>query len=722
MLRFVQRLLRRPTARLRRPRSLAFESVEQRMVLSTFASSNYEPPPLYKDAPALPAPIGTVVNVSTVSALQSAVWNAEPNTTIVVAPGTYQLANTLHLENVSNVSIRGATGNRDDVVLVGRGMTNADYRNVPHGILLTNAQDVLIADLTIRDVWYHSVALNAGTERPVLHNLRLLDAGEQFVKASVDNVGGGVDGGIVQYSLIEYTTNAPTYYTNGVDVHTGIGWSIRDNVFRNIRGPAGQLAGPAVLVWNGSRDTVTSGNLFLNVERAIHYGLLGDRPNDHVGGSIHNNFIYRSSSQPGDVGIGVFNSPDTDVLHNTIVLSGTYPNAIEYRFSGTTGVVIANNLSDAAIARRDSAQGTISNNITTAGPEWFVDAAAGDLHLAATSPAIDAALASATLFDFDGQSRPSGGAADVGADEVTFDIEPLNHAPLLDTTLDIRLYPVLEDAKNPAGTLVSRLLDGVTDVDAGDARGLAITSADGASGKWQFTLNGGVKWQVLGTPTAGSARLLAADNATRVRFIPNADFAGEAVFSFRAWDQTQGTAGSTFDLSSETSYGGSTAFSAALETATVDVIPVNDAPVLSTISGSVGYKRGASPIQLTAWATVTDIDSPDFADGHLLVQITSGGHAANRLEIRGTAFSRAGDQVIHNGLVIGTIASDGVGLNALRITFTSHTTPSIAQQLVRSIYFSTSGSTTTATRTVAFTITDGDGGESATLTKRVNVK
>lgn len=692
------------------------------MVLSTFASSSYEPPPLYKDAPALPAPVGAVVNVSTVSELQSAVWNAQPDTTIVIAPGIYQLDNTLHLENVSNVSIRGATGNRDDVVLVGRGMTNPDYGNVPHGILLTNAQDVLIADLTIRDVWYHSVALNAGTERPVLHNLRLLDAGEQFVKASVDNAGGGVDGGVVQYSLIEYTTHAPTYYTNGVDVHTGIGWTIRDNVFRNIRGPEGQLAGPAVLVWNGSRDTVTSGNLFLNVERAIHYGLLGDRPNDHVGGSIHNNFIYRSSSQPGGVGIGVFNSPDTDVLHNTIVLSGTHPNAIEYRFSGTTGVVIANNLSDAAVVARDGAQGTVSSNLTTARPEWFIDAAAGDLHLAARSPAIDAAHASATLFDYDGQPRPSGGAADVGADEVSLDLEPLNHAPLLDSVPNTRLYPVQEDAKNPAGTLVSRLLDGMTDEDVGDARGLAITSANGTSGTWQYTLNGGAQWLALGTPTDTSARLLAADDVTRIRFLPNANYAGEAVFSFRAWDQTQGTVGSTYDLSAEASYGGSTAFSTALETAAVDVVAVNDAPVLSSISGSVGYKRGASAIQLTGWATVSDIDSPDFAGGHLLVQITSGIDAANRLEIRGTAFSRSGDQVLHNGLVIGTISSDGVGLNALRITFTSYATPAIAQQLVRSIYFSTSGSTTTATRTVAFTVTDGDGGVSATLTKQVKVK
>lgn len=714
------RLFRTSKVRSRQSRSLRVESMEQRIVFSTTAFASTETPALYKQAWALAAPTGTVVKVSTEAGLQSAIRNVQPNSTIVIAPGTYQLSKTLHLENVANVSIRGATGKRDDVVLVGRGMTNANYGDVPHGFLLSNAQDVQIADLTIKNVWYHSISLNAGTERPVLHNLRLIDAGEQFIKANPDDAGGGVDGGIVRFSRIEYTNTAPTYYTNGVDVHTGAGWTIRDNVFRNIRGPTGQLAGPAVLVWNGSRNTVTSGNLFLNVDRAIHYGLLGDRLNDHQGGSIRNNFIYRVGSQAGDVGIGIFNSPNTQVVHNTIVLNGSYSNAIEYRFGGTTGTVIANNLTDAAILRRDGALGSLTGNITTARPWWFVNAGIGDLHLAATAPAINAALSAATSLDYDGQARPSSGVADVGADEVGS--VSLNNAPLLDTSPVTRLYPVPEDAKNPAGTLVSRLLGGMTDADASDGRGLAVTWASGtAPGKWQYTRNGGSTWQALGAPTASSARLLAANDLTRIRFIPNQDFFGEVTLRFRAWDRTQGTAGGTFDLSQSGSVGGSTAFSTAVESAGLTVTPVNDAPVLTGISGSTGYKRGGSAIQLAAFASVKDVDSRNFAGGALLVRFTSGGHAANRLEVRGGVFTRSGENVIYNGRVIGKVTSDGIGLNRLRIAFTANATPWIAQQLTRSIYFRTYGSTSTATRSIAFSLTDGDGGTSATRTRQVNM-
>ena len=41
--------------------------------------------------------------------------------------------------------------------------------------------------------------LNAGAQSPLIHNVRLVNAGEQFIKASPDGAGGGVDNGIVEY-------------------------------------------------------------------------------------------------------------------------------------------------------------------------------------------------------------------------------------------------------------------------------------------------------------------------------------------------------------------------------------------------------------------------------------------------------------------------------------------------------------------------------------------
>ena len=80
---------------------------------------------------------------------------------------------------------------------------------VPFGIWVGgNVRGVTIASLTIRDVYYHPIMLNAGAQSPLIHNVRLVNAGQQLVKASPDGAGGGVDNGIVEYSVIEHDTTS----------------------------------------------------------------------------------------------------------------------------------------------------------------------------------------------------------------------------------------------------------------------------------------------------------------------------------------------------------------------------------------------------------------------------------------------------------------------------------------------------------------------------------
>jgi hypothetical protein len=379
-------------------------------------------PPLTRacNAPPLPPPPGPIVQVATESQLQAAVNALTSGTTILIQPGTYTLTSTLWLtRGVQNVAIRGSTNSCDDVVLVGRGMSNPSYGEVPHGIFVGNTRQLLIANLTIRDVYY-PIQLDpaAGAYAPHLYNVRLVDAGEQFVKSSFN--AGGVDDGIVEYSIMEYTTTARSWYTNGVDVHQGANWIIRYNLFRNIRAPAGELAGPAILMWNRSRNTVVEGNLLLNCQYGIALGLDAGRQDDHTGGIVRNNFVHRSSAQSGDVGIAINNSAGTKVLHNTVILSGTFPNAIEYRFPGTSGVEIRYNLTDGALQLRDGASGMVSGNVINAQPAWFVNAAGADLHLvSAAIAAIDRAQPHPDVsMDYDGESRSAGTAPDIGADEL----------------------------------------------------------------------------------------------------------------------------------------------------------------------------------------------------------------------------------------------------------------------------------------------------------------
>jgi Tol biopolymer transport system component len=162
-------------------------------------------------------------------------------------------------------------------------------------------------------------------------------------------------------------------------------------------------------------------------------------------------------------------------------------------------------------------------------------------------------------------------------------VTAVNDAPVLDTTVVPALIAVREDNVNSYGSPVWMLLGGMSDIDANALRGAAIIGQEGTSnGYWLYTLDGGAHWQTLPEVSRASALLLPANgNSSRVRFVPKANFHGQAKLQVIGWDQTQGTAGDLRDLSAAESTGGNTGFSLSESTATLEVTPLNDAPQLS---------------------------------------------------------------------------------------------------------------------------------------------
>lgn len=374
-----------------------------------------------RPAPPLARPTGTIVEVDSEPGLQAAVRGLRSNTTILIAPGTYTLTSTLSVRGpLTDVAIRGTSANADDVVLVGPGMRNEAYGATPFGIWTGDGVNgITIANLTIRELYYHPIILNGGTQRPRIYNVHLVNAGQQFIKSNPDEHGAGASNGILEYSVIEFTTPPRDNYPKGIDIHGGSNWTIRHNLFRNLVTGPGDILGPAVLVWRGSAGTVTEGNTFINCARGVMYGADNTPEPSHRGGIIRNNVFIRTASQPGDVGIMLTNSPGTVVAHNTVLLSGTYPNGIEYRYPGTTGATLVNNLTDAAITARDGGMAWLDHNVEHATGPLVVSPQTGDAHLSArATAAIDRGVPTeAASDDWDGQRRPQGAAPDVGADE-----------------------------------------------------------------------------------------------------------------------------------------------------------------------------------------------------------------------------------------------------------------------------------------------------------------
>jgi Bacterial Ig domain/Right handed beta helix region/PASTA domain len=364
----------------------------------------------------------TVVRVSTEPQLQAAVQSLRSNTTILIAPGTYALTQSLVVNGaLSNVTLQGDSANRDDVLLTGPGMTHANYGLVPYGIATGGGVDnVTIANLMIRDMYTYGIAFAAGTSNPHVDNVHLVDMGTAFIVTN-PNGGAPVDGGVVEHSLIEYTTTANVSGSYGIYLRGGEDWVIQGNVFRNIVGPSRQPAGAAISVRGQASNTVTDGNSFVNCWLGIAYGMDDAAVPDQTGGIIRNNVFFRAATQAGEAGIAVSNSPYTTVVNNTVFVSGTFGTPIVYAFAGSHDLVVANNLLDGTIWGRDGATAQELTNLPGATADLFTDAARGDLHLAAAGlGAIDRGTTMQAAFvDFDGQLRPSGLAYDIGAYEVT---------------------------------------------------------------------------------------------------------------------------------------------------------------------------------------------------------------------------------------------------------------------------------------------------------------
>jgi VCBS repeat-containing protein len=206
------------------------------------------------------------------------------------------------------------------------------------------------------------------------------------------------------------------------------------------------------------------------------------------------------------------------------------------------------------------------------------------------------------LTDGDGGTSPNY--------NTTVTVSAVNDAPVLaDTALSLT---VAEDAGVPSGavgSLISTFTGGITDVDSGASKGLAITGSNQTNGIWYYTRNGGTTWTAVGTVSNTSALLLADNGSTRLYFAPNANYHGtsSAALTVRAWDQTSGTAGTKVSTAST---GGTTAFSSATDTVDVTVTAVNDAPTDLSLSANTVEENAANGT-LVGIVTGTDPDTGD---------------------------------------------------------------------------------------------------------------
>ena len=301
----------------------------------------------------------------------SAIQNAQPDTEILMLDGNYTL-NQYAVVVGKSITIRSASQDRTAVVISGQG-----YAAPGEGFMIIGA-DVTIADISVTAIRDHAISIKpqeGARENTVLYNLALTDIGTQHIKLNT----GGSRNGVIACSSIGYTQNgARGDYNGAIDLHEAIDWTIRDNLIYNIRGDGSgcnvnrdcgsYISGPAILVWNGAKGTRITRNRIFNSFRNIALGL----GRGHSDGTISHNLIVQNSA--GDAGIELQSASNTTIENNTVILSGRYPGAIEFRESRQ--IFIRNNqLTSEPYNRGDNSQIEETNNISD--PELFKRLTAG---------------------------------------------------------------------------------------------------------------------------------------------------------------------------------------------------------------------------------------------------------------------------------------------------------------------------------------------------------
>lgn len=215
------------------------------------------------------------------------------------------------------------------------------------------------------------------------------------------------------------------------------------------------------------------------------------------------------------------------------------------------------------------------------------------------------------------------------------------------------LPAVNEDDTANSGILVSTLLSGYASDPNGLPVGLAVTAADTANGRWEV-FDGTTWWNVPTTGTLSDTNAELIPSNYQLRFVPSRDWNGSATITYRAWNQTSGTARSMVDASQG---GGSTAFSAETQTASVTVNPVNDAPTQGrpgnskfiTFDGSNDYldlpdltfggpgseytvEAWVNPAAYSTWARIAEFGNGPASDNVLFGMVPpGGGHVGGEL-------------------------------------------------------------------------------------------
>ncbi len=144
--------------------------------------------------------------------------------------------------------------------------------------------------------------------------------------------------------------------------------------------------------------------------------------------------------------------------------------------------------------------------------------------------------------------------------------------------------------------------------------GIAVVGVDDTNGLWQYSTDNGSTWRSFssegvanGAVNESSAVVL--DENAKIRFVPNPGYYGDAgEITFKAWDQTDNLASGTTHVDA-THTDNTSPFSAATDTATLDVLHTNLPP--AAYNDDLGIVSNLGPTTINIADLLANDADPD---------------------------------------------------------------------------------------------------------------
>jgi hypothetical protein len=150
----------------------------------------------------------------------------------------------------------------------------------------------------------------------------------------------------------------------------------------------------------------------------------------------------------------------------------------------------------------------------------------------------------------------------------------------------------------------------------------------------------------------------------------------------------------------------------------IEVMPINDAPVLITSPGATSYEDNEPAKIIDSLLLVLDNDSENFDAGTLTIAIVENEQSSDRLSVipqgdGSDEINVVGNQILFAGVAIASFTGGFTTSDPLVFSLNENATVAAVQQLARRVAFANVSETPSdLTRVVQFIVTDGDGGTS----------